>query len=44
MRQWEKRKGCSLFGKSPAPIAESFHVATMARKNSVLNLRGIYEK
>jgi hypothetical protein len=34
-----KRKGCSLSGRSPAPIAGSFHVATMARKLSVLNLR-----
>jgi hypothetical protein len=32
-----KRKGCSLSGISPAPKAESFHVATMARKHSVLN-------
>jgi hypothetical protein len=36
-----KRKGCSLSGRSPAPIADSFHVATMARKHSVLNLREI---
>jgi hypothetical protein len=27
-----KRKGCSLSGRSPAPIADSFHVAEMARK------------
>jgi hypothetical protein len=27
-----KTKGCSLSGRSPAPIADSFHVATMARK------------
>jgi hypothetical protein len=26
------RKGCSLSGRSPASIADSFHVATMARK------------
>jgi hypothetical protein len=35
----------SIFKKlpvcSPAPIADSFHVATMARKHSVLNLREI---
>jgi hypothetical protein len=34
-----KRKVCSLSGRSPAPIADSFHVATMARKHIVLNLR-----
>jgi hypothetical protein len=36
-----KRKGCSLSVRSPAPIADSFHVATMERKYSVLNLREI---
>jgi hypothetical protein len=36
-----KRKGCSLFGRSPAPIADNFNVATMARKHSVLNLQEI---
>jgi hypothetical protein len=36
-----KGKGCSLFGRSPAPIADNFHVAIMARKHSVLNLREI---
>jgi hypothetical protein len=36
-----KKKGCSLSGRSPAPIADSFNVATMAKKNSVLNLRYI---
>jgi hypothetical protein len=36
-----KRKDCSLFSRSPAPIADRFHVATMARKHSVLNLREI---
>jgi hypothetical protein len=41
MRQWEKGKGCSLSGRSPAPIADSFNIATMARKHSVLNLREI---
>jgi hypothetical protein len=30
-----KRKGCSLSGRSPAPLADSFHVATMARKQRV---------
>jgi hypothetical protein len=35
MRQWEKEKGCSLSGRSPAPIADSFHVAIMARKQRV---------
>jgi hypothetical protein len=33
-----KRKGGSLFGRSPAPIADSSNVATIARKYSVLNL------
>jgi hypothetical protein len=36
-----KRKGCYLSGSSPAPIADSSHVATMARKHNVLNLREI---
>jgi hypothetical protein len=36
-----KRKGCSLSGRSPAPIADSFHVATISRKHSVMNLRDI---
>jgi hypothetical protein len=36
-----KRKGGFLSGRSPAPIADSFHVATMARKYSMLNLREI---
>jgi hypothetical protein len=36
-----KRKGCSLSGRSPASIADSFNVVTMARKHSVLNLREI---
>jgi hypothetical protein len=31
MRQWEK-KGGSLSGRSPAPIADSSSVATIARK------------
>jgi hypothetical protein len=30
-----KRKVCSLSGRSPAPIADSFNVATMARKQRV---------
>jgi hypothetical protein len=36
-----RRKGCSLPGRSPAPIADSFYVATIARKHGVLNLREI---
>jgi hypothetical protein len=36
-----KRKCCSLSGRSPAPVADNFHVATMARKHSVLNSREI---
>jgi hypothetical protein len=36
-----KREVCSLSGRSPAPIADSFNVATMARKHSVLNLQEI---
>jgi hypothetical protein len=40
MRQWEKEKAV-LYPTSPAPIAGSFHVATMAREHSVLNLREI---
>jgi hypothetical protein len=32
-----KGEGCSLSGRSPAPMADSFNVATMARKNGVLN-------
>jgi hypothetical protein len=40
MRQWEKEK-FFLSGRSPAPIADSFNVATTARKHSVLTLREI---
>jgi hypothetical protein len=36
-----KRKGCSLSGRSPASITDSFSVATMARKHGALNLREI---
>jgi hypothetical protein len=36
-----KRKGGSLSGRSPAPIADSYNVATIARKRSVLNLQEI---
>jgi hypothetical protein len=36
-----KRKGGSLSGRNPAPIADSCNVATIARKHSVLNLREI---
>jgi hypothetical protein len=34
-----KRKCPSLSSRSPAPIADSFHVATVARKHIVLNIR-----
>jgi hypothetical protein len=34
-----KRKDCSLSNISPAPTADSFHVAIMARKHSMLNLQ-----
>jgi hypothetical protein len=36
-----KRKGCSVSGRSPALIADSSNVATIARKHSVLNLKEI---
>jgi hypothetical protein len=36
-----KRKGCSLSGRSPAPVAYSFYDVTMAREHRVLNLREI---
>jgi hypothetical protein len=36
-----KRKVCSLSGRSPASIADSFNVANMTRKHSMLNLREI---
>jgi hypothetical protein len=36
-----KRKGGSLSGRSPAHIADSSNVATIARKHSVLNSREI---
>jgi hypothetical protein len=36
-----KIKGGSLSGRSPAPIADSSNVTTIARKHSVLNLREI---
>jgi hypothetical protein len=35
MRQWEKEESCSLSDISPAPIADSFHVATMATNTAV---------
>jgi hypothetical protein len=35
------RKGGYLSGRSPAPIADSSNVATIAREHSVLNLREI---
>jgi hypothetical protein len=40
MRQWEKKR-LFFIDRSPVPIADSFHVATMARRNSALNLREI---
>jgi hypothetical protein len=36
-----KRKGGSLSDRSPAPVANSFNVATTARKHRVLNLQEI---
>jgi hypothetical protein len=36
-----KRKGYSLSSRSPTPIADSFNVAIMATKHSVLNLQEI---
>jgi hypothetical protein len=36
-----KRKGGSSSGRSPAPIADTSNVATIARKHRVLNLREI---
>jgi hypothetical protein len=36
-----RRKGGSLSGRSPAPITDNIHVATIATKHSVLNLREI---
>jgi hypothetical protein len=41
MRQWEKEKAVLYPIRSPAPLADSFNVATIARKHSVLNLREI---
>jgi hypothetical protein len=41
MRQWEKEKAVLYPVEVPPPIADSFHVATMTRKHSVLNLREI---
>jgi hypothetical protein len=41
MRQWEKGKAVLYPVEVPPPIANSFFVATMARKHSVLNLREI---
>jgi hypothetical protein len=35
IRHWEKRKGCSVSGRSPALIADSSLVATMARKQRI---------
>jgi hypothetical protein len=36
-----RTKGCSLSGRSTAPIENNIHVATIARKHSVLNLQEI---
>jgi hypothetical protein len=38
IRQWEKENAILYPVEVPPPIANSFHVATMAWKNSVLNL------
>jgi hypothetical protein len=38
MSQWEKEKVVLYPVEVPPPIADSFHVAIMARKHSVLNL------
>jgi hypothetical protein len=35
MRQWEKEKAGLYPVKVPPPIADSFHVATVERKQSV---------
>jgi hypothetical protein len=40
MHQWEKKAVLYLV-EVPPPMADSFHVATMARKYSMLNLREI---
>jgi hypothetical protein len=41
MRQWKKEKAVLYSIEVPPPLADSFNVATMARKHSVLNLRRI---
>jgi hypothetical protein len=41
MGQWEKEKAALYPVEVPPPTADSFHIATMARKRSVLNLREI---
>jgi hypothetical protein len=41
MRQWEEEKAVLYPVEVPPPIAENIHVATIARKHSVLNLREI---
>jgi hypothetical protein len=41
MRQREKEKAVLYSVEVPPPIAGSFHVATIERKHSVLNLREI---
>jgi hypothetical protein len=41
MHQWEKEKAVLYPVEFPPPIVDSFHVATMASKHSVLDLREI---
>jgi hypothetical protein len=41
MRQWEKEKAVLYPVEVSPPMAETLHIATMARKHSVLNLREI---
>jgi hypothetical protein len=42
MRQWEEEKAVLYpVEVPPAPIADNIHVATIARKHSVLNLQEI---
>jgi hypothetical protein len=38
MRQWEEEKAVLYLVEVPPPIADNIHVATIARKHSVLNL------
>jgi hypothetical protein len=41
MLRWKKEKAVLYPVEVPPPIADSFNVATMARKHSVLNLQEI---